>query len=169
MILQKAKTTSEEDSSISSSASEGAAPSSLVPVYEESVEVSDVMLRASDLARALKSTERSAEEYGERMEAQKVEIRIEAQIRVAGGEEKARDRATTRRRRRRAETKRTERYETAWIKRERTEAECSSRMRLRRRRRRKPLPLSLPTEERRGRNYDNGTSLRDGWRRRRPT
>ena len=48
----------------------------------------------SDLARALKSTERSAEEYGERMEAQKVEIFIEAQIRVAGEEEEARDRAT---------------------------------------------------------------------------
>ena len=41
----------------------------------------------SDLARALKSTERSAEEFGERMEAQKVEIFIEAQIRVAGEEE----------------------------------------------------------------------------------
>ena len=45
--------TSEEDSSISSSASVGAAPSSLVPVFEESVDVSDVILRASDLARAL--------------------------------------------------------------------------------------------------------------------
>ena len=49
----------------------------MVPVYEESVEVSDVILRALDLARALKSTERSAKEYGERMEAQEVEIRIE--------------------------------------------------------------------------------------------
>ena len=59
-------------------ASEGAAPSSLVPVYEGSVEVLDVILRALDLARALKSTERSAKEYGERMEAQEEEIRIEA-------------------------------------------------------------------------------------------
>ena len=41
--LQKAKTTSEEDSLISSSASAGAAPSSLVPVSKESVEVSDVV------------------------------------------------------------------------------------------------------------------------------
>ena len=72
---------------ISSSASAGAAPSSSVPVSEDSVEVSDVIIRASDLARALKSTERSAEEYGERMEAQKVEIFIEAQIRVAGEED----------------------------------------------------------------------------------
>ena len=31
----------------------GDAPSSLVPVFEESVEVSDVILRASDLAREL--------------------------------------------------------------------------------------------------------------------
>ena len=37
-----------------------------------------------------KLTERSAEEYKERMEAQKVEIRIEAQIRAAGEEEVAR-------------------------------------------------------------------------------
>ena len=35
---------------------------------EESVEISDVILMASDLARALKPTERSGEEYGERME-----------------------------------------------------------------------------------------------------
>ena len=61
----------------------GTAPSSSVPVSEESVEVSDVILRASDLVRSLKLTERSAEEYWERMEAQKVEIRIEAQIIVA--------------------------------------------------------------------------------------
>ena len=74
----------------------------------------DVILRASDLARALKSTERSAEEYGERMEAQKVEIRIEAQIRAAGEEEEARARATAMRWRR-AETVRAERYEMAWI------------------------------------------------------
>ena len=39
------------------------------------------------MARVLKLAERSAEEYGERMEAQKVEIRIEAQIRAAGGGE----------------------------------------------------------------------------------
>ena len=38
------------------------------------------------MARALKSTERSAKEYGERMEAQKLEIIIKAQIRVAGEE-----------------------------------------------------------------------------------
>ena len=69
-----------------------------------------------------KSTERSAEEYGERMEAQKVEIFIEAQIREAGEEEEARDKATATRRMR-VETKRAERYETAWIGRERTEAE----------------------------------------------
>ena len=56
----------------------GAAPSSSVPVSKDSVGVSDVVLRVSGLARALKSTEISAEEYGERMEAQKVEIRIEA-------------------------------------------------------------------------------------------
>ena len=37
-----------------------------------------------------KSTERSAEEYGDRMEAQKVEIRTEEQIRAAGEEEVAR-------------------------------------------------------------------------------
>ena len=43
---------------MSFSASAGAAPSSSVPVSEESVEVSDVILRASDLARTLKSTER---------------------------------------------------------------------------------------------------------------
>ena len=49
-----------------------------------------------------KSTEISAEEYGERMEAQKVEIRIEAQIRAAGEEEEAIYRATARRRRRRS-------------------------------------------------------------------
>ena len=78
---------SEEDSSISFSASAGAAPSSSVPVSEESVEVSDIILRASDLARVLKLTERSAKEYRERMEAQKVEICIEAQIRAAGEEE----------------------------------------------------------------------------------
>ena len=86
----------------------GANPSSSVPVSEDSVEVSDVILRALDLARALadeamakvraaiaatagaklksKSTERSDEEYGERMEAQKVEICIEVQIRAAGEE-----------------------------------------------------------------------------------
>ena len=45
--------TSEEDSLISSSASAGAALSSLVHVSKESVEVSDVILRASDMARAL--------------------------------------------------------------------------------------------------------------------
>ena len=56
------------------------------------------------------------------MEDQKVEICIEAQIRVAGEEEEARARATETMRRR-AETKRVERYETACIKRERTEAE----------------------------------------------
>ena len=65
----------------------------------------------SGLARALKSTEISAEEYGERMEAQKVEIHIEAQIRGAGEEEEARARAMATRRRR-AENKRAERYET---------------------------------------------------------
>ena len=54
------------------------------------------------------------------MEAQKVEICIEAQIRVAGEEEEARARTTVMRRR--AETKRAERYETVWIERERTEA-----------------------------------------------
>ena len=69
-----------------------------------------------------KSTDRSAEEYGERMEAQKVEIRIEARIIAAGEEEEARARATATRWRR-AETERAERYETAWIERERTEAE----------------------------------------------
>ena len=69
-----------------------------------------------------KSTERSAEEYGDRMEAQKVEIRIEAQIRAVGEEEEARDRATATRWRR-ADTERAERYEAAWIVRERTEAE----------------------------------------------
>ena len=69
-----------------------------------------------------KLTERSSEEYRERMEAQKVEIRIKAQIRAAGEEEEARDRATVTRWRR-AETERSERYETAWIERERTEAE----------------------------------------------
>ena len=125
-------------------ASAGADPSSSVPCSEESVEVSGVILRASDLARALaneavakarsavaatagaksdpKSTEKSAEEYKERMEAQKVEICIEAHIRAAGEEEEARDRATATRRRR-TETKQVERYEKAWIKRERTEAE----------------------------------------------
>ena len=135
---------SEEDSSISSSASAGVAPSSSVRVSEESVEVSDIIIRASDLARALadeavekaraavaatvgaklksKSTERSAEEYGERMEAQKVEICIEAQIRESGEEEEVRAKATVTRRMR-VETKRAERYETAWIERERTEAE----------------------------------------------
>ena len=122
----------------------GGAPSSSVPVSDESIEVSDDILRESYLARALadeavakarsavaatvgvkselKSTERSAEEYGERMEAQKVEIRIEAHIRVDGEEEEARDRATATRWKR-AETKRAERYETVWIERERTEAE----------------------------------------------
>ena len=44
----------------------------MVPFSEESVEVSDVILRASDLARALKLTERSPKEYGERMEAQTI-------------------------------------------------------------------------------------------------
>ena len=48
----------------------------------------------------LKLTERSAKEYRERMEAQKVEICIEAQIRAAGEEEEARARATAIRRRR---------------------------------------------------------------------
>ena len=110
----------------------------------------EVILRASDLERALKLMERSAEEYGERMEAQKVEICIKAQIRVAGEEEETRARATATRRRR-ADTKRAERYKTAWIERERTEAECSSRMRLRRRRRRKPPPLRPPPEDRRRR------------------
>ena len=56
------------------------------------------------------------------MEAQKAEIRIEALIRVAGEEEEARARATATRRRR-AETERVERYKSAWIERERTEAE----------------------------------------------
>ena len=106
--------TSEEDSSISSSASAGSAPSSLVPVSEESVEVSYVILRASVLARALKSTERSAEEYGESMESQKVEIRIEAQIRAVREEEEGRARSTATMRRR-AETERSEWYETAWF------------------------------------------------------
>ena len=69
-----------------------------------------------------KSTERSAEEYGESMEAQKVEICIEAQIRAAGEEEEARARSKATRWRR-SDTKRAERYETAWIGRERTEAE----------------------------------------------
>ena len=69
-----------------------------------------------------KSKERSAEEYGERMEAEKVEIRIEAQIRAAGEEGEARARSTATRWRR-AETERAERYETAWIERERMEAE----------------------------------------------
>ena len=92
----------------------GAAPSFSVPVSKEYVKFLDVILRASDLARALKSTERSAEEYGESMEAQKLEIRIEAQIRMAGEEEEARARATATRRRR-AETQRSEQYETAWL------------------------------------------------------
>ena len=48
-----------------------------------------------------------------------MEIRIEAQIRAAGEEEEARARSTTTRWRR-AETERAERYETAWIERERT-------------------------------------------------
>ena len=69
-----------------------------------------------------KLTERSAEEYRERMEVQKVEIRIEAQIRAAGEEDEARDRSTVTRRRR-TETKRAEQYKTAWIERERTEVE----------------------------------------------
>ena len=69
-----------------------------------------------------KLTERSAEEYRERMEVQKVEICIEAQIRAAGEEEEATARATATRWRR-VETERAERYETAWIERERTEAE----------------------------------------------
>ena len=107
--LTKGKMTSEEDSSISSSALAGAAPSSSVPVSEDSIEVLDVILRASDLARALadeamakagaaiaatageklepKLTDRLAEEYRESMEAQKVEICIEAQIRAAREEE----------------------------------------------------------------------------------
>ena len=51
-----------------------------------------------------KSTERSSKEYGEKMEAQKVIIRIEAQIRVAGEEDEARARATAKRWRR-ADTK----------------------------------------------------------------
>ena len=68
-----------------------------------------------------KLTERLAEEYGDRIEAQKVEIRIEAQIRAAGEDEEARARATATRRRR-AETEQAERYETAWIERERTKA-----------------------------------------------
>ena len=49
--------------------------------------------------------EGAAKEYRERMEAQKVEICIEAQIRAAGEEEEARARATAIRRRR-AETER---------------------------------------------------------------
>ena len=69
-----------------------------------------------------KLTERLAEEYWERMEAQKVEICIKAQIRAAGEEEEARARAMVTRRRR-AETEQAERYDTAWIERERTEAE----------------------------------------------
>ena len=59
-----------------------------------------------------KLTERSAEEYGERMEAQKVKISIEAQIRASMEEEEARARATATRWRK-AETERAERYETA--------------------------------------------------------
>ena len=109
----------------------------MVPVSEESVEVSDVILRAlADKAMAKaraavaatsgaklksKSVERSAEEYRERMEAQSVKICIEAQIRAAGEEEELRDRATATRMRR-AETKQAERYETAWIERDRMEA-----------------------------------------------
>ena len=146
-----------------------AAPSSSVPISEDSVELSGIILRVSDLVRATKLTERSAEEYGERMKAQTVEIRIEAQIRAAMEEEEARDRATAVTRRRRVESERAELYETVWIERKRTEAECSSRMRLCRRRRRKPPPPRLPPEERRRRNYDDGTSLSDGWRGRRPT
>ena len=57
-----------------------------------------------------------------------MEIRIEAQIRSAGEEEEARDRATATRRRR-AETERAEWCETAWIVRERTEAQSSWRKR----------------------------------------
>ena len=108
----------------------------MVPVSEESVEVSDVILRALDMARVLvdkdvakaraavvatagaklksKSTERSAEEYGERMESQKVEIRIEAQIRAVREEEEGRARSTATMMRR-AETERAEWYKTAWI------------------------------------------------------
>ena len=112
----------------------GDAPSSLVTVSKESVEVSNVLAdNAVAKARAgvaatvgaksePKLTERSAEEYGERMEAQRVEIRIEAQIRAAREEEEARARATATRWRR-GETERAERYKTAWIDRERTEAE----------------------------------------------
>ena len=51
-----------------------------------------------------------------------MEISIEAQIRAAGEEEEARDRATLTRRRR-ADTEQAERYETAWIDRERAEAD----------------------------------------------
>ena len=63
-----------------------------------------------------------------------MEIHIEAQIRGAGEEEEARARAMATRRRR-AETEQAERYETPWIERERTKAECSSRIILHRRRR----------------------------------
>ena len=69
-----------------------------------------------------KLTGRLAEEYWERMEAQKVEICIKAQIRAAGEEEEARARAMVTRRRR-AKTERSEQYKTVWIERERTEAE----------------------------------------------
>ena len=51
-----------------------------------------------------------------------MEIRIESQIRAAGEEEEARSRAMATRRRR-VEAERAERYKTAWIERERTEAE----------------------------------------------
>ena len=51
-----------------------------------------------------------------------MEICIEAQLRAAGEEEEVRARATATRWRR-ADTERAERYEMAWIVRERTEAE----------------------------------------------
>ena len=98
---------------ISSSTSAGAAPSSSVPVSEESFEVSDIILRAladkavvkardavaaTSGAKLKSKMERSAEEYRERMKSQSVEICIEAQIRAAGEEEEARARATVTRR-----------------------------------------------------------------------
>ena len=64
-----------------------------------------------------------------------MEIRIEAQIRAVGEEEEARARATATRRRR-VETERAERFETACIERERTEAQSSWRGRKQPRRRR---------------------------------
>ena len=57
------------------------------------------------------------------MESQSVEICIKVQIRAAGEEEEEARARATETMRRRAETKRVERYETACIKRERTEAE----------------------------------------------